>query len=321
MQLDIGFATFIHNIAVAKRRTDVATNVPTVARHPGAPTTPGAQRLVSEFFSYRDFLKSAKKDLKSALNAAAGTSTDVRQGTKKDLKSALVAPDSQSDANEDENLCSALHFLDAIPHKRKSSDASICTTDPDFMNATAVPTRTNPVDTAASPPGVPQLKSFVTTMVSVPEEVQPCNTDVLCLESHDYDAHCGNKLLAQLIATASASLHHASSMEVSELSGNITNVAYKIVSKVKNQGGRFLQKSVDGSWSIASNSATIYMISQVILFSIIRSEDFEIDALTKQNAILKEAAQENKKLHRNHGSQAKVKRRGSRLQETSKSPI
>ena len=297
MQLDIGFATFIHDIAVAKRRTDVATNVPKVARHPGAPTTPGAQRLVSEFFSYRDFLKSAKKDLKSALNAAAGTSTDVRQGTKKDLKSALVAPDSQSDANEDENLCSALHFLDAIPHKRKSSDASICTTDPDFMNATAVPSRTNPVDTAASPPGVPQLKSFVTTMVSVPEEVQPCNTDVLCLESHDYDAHCGNKLLAQLIATASASLHHASSMEVSELSGNITNVAYKIVSKVKNQGGRFLQKSVDGSWSIASNSATIYMISQVILFSIIRSEDFEIDALTKQNAILKEAAQENKKLH------------------------
>ena len=299
MQLDAGFATFIHDIAVAKRRKGHAIKVPTVARHPGAPTTPGAQRLVSEFSSYRDFLKSAKKDLKSALNASAATSADVRQGTKKDLKSALVAPDSQSDADEDENLCSALHFLDAIPHKRKSSDASICTTDPDFINNTSVPTRPNPVDTAASPPGVPQLNSFATTMVSVPEEVrvQPCNTDLLCLENHDHDAHYGNKLLAQLIATESASLHHPSSTEVSELSGNITNVAYKIVSEVKNQGGRFLQKSVDGSWSIASNSATITMISRAILFSIIHAEKFGIDALTKQNAMLKEAAQENKKLH------------------------
>ena len=297
MQLDIGFATFIHDIAVAKRRTDNTIKVPTVARHPGAPTTPGAKRLVSEFSSYRDFLKSAKKDLKSTLNAVAGTSVDVRQGTKKDLKSALVAPDSQSDADEEENLCSALHCLDAIPHKRKSSDASISTADPDFMNNTVVPTRTNPVDTAASPPGVPQLNSFATTMVSVPEGVQPCNTDVLCSESHDYDSHYGNRHLAQIIANESASLHHASSTEVSKLSGNITNVAYKIVSEVKNQGGRFLHQSVDGSWFVASDPGIISMILQAILFSIIRAEDFEINALTKQNAMLKEAAQENKKLH------------------------
>ena len=232
MQLDVGFAKFIHDIAVARRRKDHTTKVPTIARHPGAPTTPGAQILVTEFSSYREVLKSAKKDLKSALDAV-GTSSDVRQEARKDLRGALVAPYSQADADEDH--CSALYFLDANPanpHERKSSDASICPTNPDATNIAAVPKRTNLGDTATSPPGVvPQLNSFATTMATVPEEIQPRSTDVLCVESREYDAHQGNQLFAQLVAKESLSVHNASSTEADNLSDNVINVAYKIISR------------------------------------------------------------------------------------------
>ena len=306
MQLDAAFATFINDIGVAKRRKDHTAKVFTIARHPGAPTTPGAQRLVSEFFSYQNSLKSAKKDLKSALDAA-GTSADVREDAKKDLKSALVAAGTSTDAKEDpqsqsseDELTSALHFLDTILEERKSPDASIRTADSDPTCNANVPKRTNLVGTTTSPPGVPQLNSFITTVVSVPGEVQPYNIDVLCVGSHDYDAHYGNQHLAQLIANESTSLHDTSSKEVGKLSGNVTNVAYRIISKVKNQGGRFLQKNGNGTWSIASDPGIMNILSQSILCSIIHAEDFKIDALTKQNTILKEAGQESiKKLHAN----------------------
>lgn len=71
------------------------------------------------------------------------------------------------------------------------------------------------------------------------------------------------------------------------------------LAQVKSQGGRFLEKSVDGSWSIPGDSATINMVSRSILCSIIRTENFEVDALKKQNIMLKRVAQENKKLHAN----------------------
>ena len=280
MQLDCGFASFIQDIALAQRQKDPTTKVPTIARHPGAPTTPGAQKLVSEFSSYQEVLNSARKDLKNAL-VAASTSTDVRE-------------DEQSrsdDGDGEDGFSSALYFLDTTLQERKSSDASISTADLGSVKNTAVSRRTNVVGIADSP-DIPQVKT-----ASVPKEIQPCNTDVLCVESHQYDDHYGNQILAYLIANESTSLHHASSHEVDELSGNVTNAAYKIISQLKSQGGRFLLKSGDGSWSIASDSDIINMISRSILYSIIEAEDFDVDGLKKQNSMLEEVAQENKRIH------------------------